>query len=89
MAESQEKFCVVHFKIDDSVEAVPIKWLLLSENEQFYCKFPPSTTPNVVKLCANPDKTPPVHWKSFEVEIIKRYGKNSKHGMKYFKKDYC
>ncbi|CAL8068226.1 unnamed protein product [Orchesella dallaii] len=73
MAEQSEKFCVVHFKIDDSVEAVPIKWLFSTEEGVEYCKFPPGPASNIVKLCSNPETEPRDNWIFYEVKVVKRY----------------
>ncbi|CAL8084458.1 unnamed protein product [Orchesella dallaii] len=62
MAEQSEKFCVVHFKIDDSVEVVPIKWLFSTDEAVDYCKFPPGPASNIVKLCSNPETDPRENW---------------------------
>jgi len=65
-------FAVVHLKIDNSVEAVPLSWL---STDKTYCHWPKKIPGNFKTLRTNPDSTPGEDWELFEIILVKCYGK--------------
>jgi hypothetical protein len=65
-------FTVVHFPLDNSVEAVPSKWI--SEDLKV-CPWPKRKSASFDKVIRDPISTPGTDWELYEIRIIKRYGK--------------
>jgi hypothetical protein len=71
----RNSFSVVSFPIDNSVEAVPTKWL--SEDRQF-CPWPKKAGNSVHfrKLLQDSSSSPGLNWEQFQINVIKEYGKS-------------
>jgi hypothetical protein len=65
-------FTVVHFPLDNSVEAVPSKWI--SEDLKV-CPWPKRKSASFDKVIRDPTSTPGPDWELYEIRIIKRYGR--------------
>jgi hypothetical protein len=74
----KNSFSVVSFPIDNSVEAVPTKWL--SEDRQF-CPWPKKAgnSVNFRKLLQDSSSSPGLNWEQFQINVIKEYGKSVEH----------
>jgi hypothetical protein len=67
-------FTVVLFPCDNSVEAVPTKWI---SSDKKTCFWPNKSLKSTVlqKLTGDPNSCPGEDWTNFSVTIIKEYGK--------------
>jgi hypothetical protein len=67
-----DQFTVVHFSLDNSVEAVPSKWI---SADLKVCPWPKRKSASFDKVIRDPNSTPGPDWELYEIRIIKRYGK--------------
>ncbi|CAG7733719.1 unnamed protein product, partial [Allacma fusca] len=61
-----KKFAVVHFLKDNSLEAVPRKWI---DETKKTCKFPVVFSPSFSKLRGDSESSPLSNWKSYKIEV--------------------
>jgi hypothetical protein len=71
---SPKHFSVVLFSVDNSVEAVPTKWL---SEDGLKCYWPKkvSTEASFRKLLENPDSSLLHTWFEFDIRCVKSYSK--------------
>lgn len=67
---NRKNFSVVHFKLDNNVEAVPSKWITVDNQ----CWWPRNNLPNFKKTLQDSSFVPGEDWIKYEVQIIKSYG---------------
>lgn len=63
---------IVHFEIDDAVEAVPVNWIF---NDGKKCYFPEAVTKTVRQKIRKGEPFDP-EWTCFDCRVIKYYGKS-------------
>lgn len=66
------KYAIVHFKVDDSVEAVPSSWILSDGNT---CYFPAALNKSVRQKIKKSEPYDP-EWSCFNCRVIKYYGES-------------
>ncbi|CAG7819221.1 unnamed protein product, partial [Allacma fusca] len=66
-----KRFCVVYFVVENSLEAVPTKWINEEGNQ---CSFPIISGPKFLKLRNNSNSVPLPSWKKYQIEV--RYCSN-------------
>lgn len=63
-------YAIVHFEIDDSVEAVPVNW---TTNDGKKCYFPEAITKSVRQKIKRGEPYDPA-WTCFNCRVIKYFG---------------
>jgi len=66
------QFAVVHFYVDNSVEAVPSTWLTVDKTS---CYWPKKIPANFKSVRDNPLSIPGEVWEIFEILVVKFSGK--------------
>lgn len=71
MDQSNSTHAIVHFPSDNTVEIVPINWI---NDQATHCQFPPSGEKGVKKI-KKKGGVPLPHWATYEITILKYFGK--------------
>lgn len=67
-----KNFSVVSFKKDNTVEAVPSRWIT---EDHLSCYWPKKYPKNFKAILQSSESVPGKDWVLYEVEVVKSYGK--------------
>lgn len=71
---AEKKYSVVKFLINNSYSEIPTSWLILDDNQQQKCLWPPRTA-NAASLIANYASPNLETWNKYKVGVIKHCSK--------------